>query len=540
MRKVGSLLLLSVVAVSLFALVEFNKPARAAIGPGVGAHEITAVYYKAYIYDDHDGFPDLLNVGPGEWYFRLNADGVWYTSAEYIRNGPGYVDFTNISESWDISGDTNFQVQARELDIGGWDYWSTKTVDVTFPGASVNTWHEDTSTVGDVKHYYKYKIKNFAPTANPIADQFEAVGVSVSFSGSGSDPEGDSLSYEWDFGDGATSIQRNPTHTYAVVGTYDVSFRVKDYLGEYSSYQYATVTVTKVIIDQTFVSNDRADISSVQTVGFHAKWAHDNSDIVGGSIYVNETEYVTNGTGWISLNPVYDTVGKRTWNITGVNCNAITVYEKAVANPEMSWDRVQVTLSITDNRINVGDTANIIKTATYESDGTPFTGTITLNDTLTKSTVGTYHYTTQSISGDTHGITEFESNTVAVTFVDTTSPVADAGNDQTVTEDNSVSFDASDSTDNMAIVSYEWSFGDGTTGTGETTTHTYTEPGTYTVTLTVKDAADNSDTDSITVTVEAVPTIFPWWILGVVGVAIVAGIIVTAFLLRRSRATKGP
>jgi hypothetical protein len=55
-----------------------------------------------------------------------------------------------------------------------------------------------------------------------------------------------------------------------------------------------------VMIDQAFVSDERADVGSVQTVGFHAKW-NNGSDVVGGSIYVNGTKYVTNSTGWISI-----------------------------------------------------------------------------------------------------------------------------------------------------------------------------------------------------------------------------------------------
>jgi parallel beta-helix repeat protein len=85
---------------------------------------------------------------------------------------------------------------------------------------------------------------------------------------------------------------------------------------------------------------------------------------------------------------------------------------------------------------------------------------------------------------------------------DVTKPVANAGPDKMVVEGNVVSFYAGGSSDNMGIVSYEWDFGDRTTGTGISLTHTYTEPGTYTVTLTVKDAAGNSQTDSITITVQ--------------------------------------
>lgn len=51
-----------------------------------------------------------------------------------------------------------------------------------------------------------------------------------------------------------------------------------------------------------------------------------------------------------------------------------------------------------------------------------------------------------------------------------------------------VRFDASASNDpDGNIVSYEWSFGDGSTGSGQTTTHTYDAAGSYTPSLTVTD-----------------------------------------------------
>lgn len=55
----------------------------------------------------------------------------------------------------------------------------------------------------------------------------------------------------------------------------------------------------------------------------------------------------------------------------------------------------------------------------HEYDGSPFTGTIVLNDTLTKDIPGEYHYTVQSISGSTNGMTVFGSNTVSITFEET-------------------------------------------------------------------------------------------------------------------------
>jgi PKD repeat protein len=54
-------------------------------------------------------------------------------------------------------------------------------------------------------------------------------------------------------------------------------------------------------------------------------------------------------------------------------------------------------------------------------------------------------------------------------------------------ENEDVFFDARASRDDGQIVSYEWSFGDGDTGTGRTVRHSYELAGAYNVTLTVTD-----------------------------------------------------
>jgi PKD repeat protein len=86
--------------------------------------------------------------------------------------------------------------------------------------------------------------------------------------------------------------------------------------------------------------------------------------------------------------------------------------------------------------------------------------------------------------------------------LDTTLPVANAGQSQTVNSGSSVTFNAGGSTDNTAIISYTWVFGDGATGTGITTTHSYSTAGTYTARLTVQDAAGNTATATVTITVQ--------------------------------------
>jgi hypothetical protein len=85
-------------------------------------------------------------------------------------------------------------------------------------------------------------------------------------------------------------------------------------------------------------------------------------------------------------------------------------------------------------------------------------------------------------------------------------PVADQGSFYQATTRNDVSFDASASIDPEGdIVSYEWDFGDGTTGAGCFTTHSYDEPGVYSVTLTVTDTSGQSTSQTTLVGIEQQP-----------------------------------
>jgi len=124
-----------------------------------------------------------------------------------------------------------------------------------------------------------------------------------------------------------------------------------------------------------------------------------------------------------------------------------------------------------------------------EVDGTRTTSTILENATHT-SLYFTYTHSTHTVK------------IIGTSVIrDTTPPLANAGPDQTITEDEPLTLDASASNDNLGIVNYEWDFGDGTTGTGKITTHTYPNPGTYILTLTVKDEAGNNAKDSVTIKV---------------------------------------
>ncbi len=81
---------------------------------------------------------------------------------------------------------------------------------------------------------YNGIVDNAPPLADfEVPDTKFVLGTVVPFDGSvSSDPDGDNLIYEWDFGDGNTSNETNPNHLFAEVGEYDVVLKVTDTLGQ--------------------------------------------------------------------------------------------------------------------------------------------------------------------------------------------------------------------------------------------------------------------------------------------------------------------
>ena len=54
------------------------------------------------------------------------------------------------------------------------------------------------------------------------------MGEEVRFTDQSTDPDGQVVKWEWDFGDGAKSTERNPTHKYTAKGKYTVKLTVTD------------------------------------------------------------------------------------------------------------------------------------------------------------------------------------------------------------------------------------------------------------------------------------------------------------------------
>jgi PKD repeat protein len=84
------------------------------------------------------------------------------------------------------------------------------------------------------------------PTAVAIADVYAGKApLRVNFDSSGStDPDGTIISYYWEFMDGNTSTDANPSHRFTDPGSYAVTLTVTDDQGMSAS-NSVTITVTK-------------------------------------------------------------------------------------------------------------------------------------------------------------------------------------------------------------------------------------------------------------------------------------------------------
>ncbi|MGI9601863.1 MAG: PQQ-dependent sugar dehydrogenase [Acidimicrobiales bacterium] len=81
---------------------------------------------------------------------------------------------------------------------------------------------------GELRRLRYVQGNNQPPEINSEAatPTFGAAPLDVQFSAQASDPDNDPVTYEWDFGDGTTSSQSDPNHTYTAVGTYTAQLRV--------------------------------------------------------------------------------------------------------------------------------------------------------------------------------------------------------------------------------------------------------------------------------------------------------------------------
>ncbi len=102
-------------------------------------------------------------------------------------------------------------------------------------------------------------LQPLAPTSNFIADHTDGCGGVVAFT----DLTGSANSWTWDFGDGQTSIEQHPVHSYAQSGNYTVSLSVTNCAGADEEIKVSYINVS--VMELPAVAQDSISVCSPQS-----------------------------------------------------------------------------------------------------------------------------------------------------------------------------------------------------------------------------------------------------------------------------------
>ena len=242
-------------------------------------------------------------------------------------------------------------------------------------------------------------VVNPQPTAN---FNFTSVckGTPTQFTNtSTNNPSGQPMTYQWNFGDGGTSTEQNPSHTYAQAGNYTVQLTVRNPNGTCSSQKTQTVPV---------YAAPQASASANPAVVMY-----------GGSSQLSASAGV-GGQFNFQWQPADKVVNPNSQNTTTVGLQETTTFTVTVTNPQGGCSSTaQVTVSIEGSGMTATASATPAvlcegETTTLHANPTGGTGDYTFlwspantlsnpNDQNPTATppVGTTHYTCQVDDGYT-------------------------------------------------------------------------------------------------------------------------------------------
>ncbi len=451
------------------------------------------------VVDPPENYPPTASIG------ATATEGKAPFVVEFTSENSFDLDGTIVSYAWDFGdGNTSTEADPTHTFTAVGQYVVALTV--TDDDGDVDT------AVVDID-----VIANIAPVAAATATpSVGKVPLPVAFSSAAStDPDGDIVSYAWDFGDGNTSTLANPINTFAASGTYAATLTVTDDSGDTD-----TTTVSVQVNENqapVAVANATPDAGKAPLgVLFSSAGSTDND----GTIVSYGWDFGDGSPVDNSANPghLYTTAGSYTATLTVTDDDGVTstaslsievgppnVVPTAVgtATPNIGKAPLPVDFSSTGS----GDADGSIVSYAWDF-GDPASTTDVSSDpdaTYTYTAVGTYTALLTVVDDDG------ASSTVAVqvNVVPNVAPTALASATPTSgKEPLTVQFDTSASVDpDGTIESFDWDFGDGETGTGANPSHEYVLPGTYTATLTVTD--DDGESDFTTVTIVVNPNQAP-------------------------------
>ncbi len=376
---------------------------------------------------------------------------------------------------------------------------------------------------------------NDAPTANAGVDQTVAEGATVTLSGSGTDPEGASLSYAWGAPASITlsdATSQSPTFAAPTELLSDASLTFTLTVNDGTQDSEAdTVTVTVEAGDND-APTANAGVDQTVAEGATVTLSGSGTDPEGASL-----SYAWGAPASITLSDATSqspTFAAPTELLSDASLTFTLTVNDGTQDSEA--DTVTVTVEAGDNdaptadagadqTVDEGDTVTLDGSGSSDPEGASLSyawdapASITLSDATSQSP--TFAAPTELLSDASltftltvnDGTQDSEADTVTVTVEagDNDAPTADAGADQTVDEGDTVTLDGSGSSDpEGADLDYDWDAPAGITLSDATTqSPSFAAPtqllsdASLTFTLTVYDGVNYSAEDQVTVTVEA-------------------------------------
>lgn len=344
-------------------------------------------------------------------------------------------------------------------------------------------------------------VTNRAPTAHAGGPYSGARNEPLAFNAAGSsDPDGDALTYAWDFGDGSTGEGVSPAHAYSSLGTFTVSLTVTD--GADTS---APVTATVTVVNRDPVAAAGGPYSGYRNtpIAFNGSASTDPD----GDSLTHEWQFPGGATAaGVAASHSFAELGEYPVTLVVSDANGgthqstitVTIVNRApVAHGNGSYTSAR---NVPIEFVVIGEDADG-DALTYSwdfGDGTTGTGT---TPTHAYAARGSYTATVTAHDGMVAS-----APFTAVVIIENSLPTAHAGGPYTGTRLDQIVFNGAGSSDpDGDTLQYRWDLGDNTVGYGVTTARTFSAVGTFTVSLVVNDGQGDSAPHTSTVTITNLP-----------------------------------
>ncbi|HSK55456.1 MAG TPA: PQQ-dependent sugar dehydrogenase [Jiangellales bacterium] len=380
-------------------------------------------------------------------------------------------------------------------------------------------WLRYGSSGGEVRRIRYTGAGNTPPV--PLIDAAPTIGtapLTVAFDGGRSyDPDAQELDFSWEFGDGATSTQKAPTHTYTELGVYDATLTVTERTAPRAS-QSTSVRITvghNPPLAQIVSPADGSTYRVGDVITFSGRGTRGGEPLPAGALswelrhghnehfhYSSLPSTADPGDPTLSVGSfTVDDHGDNTWYelcLTATVDEALTDVQCVELRPEKTAYTV------------LTEPAGL--TINYEDEGTVLVGpaiiepVIGSQQTLTAPQIQRGHTFVRWDDGSTQRSRTFvtgQTPTTLTAVYENRPPTVqiEALSSLSGPTPLTVSARAVGSDPEGDPLEYAWADGKGGTSQGATTQVTYTTPGTYQLSVVAHDAHGGSGTASVTVTV---------------------------------------